>query len=84
MLEKALAHLPALIMLGYGAFYAIWPERGRRMYMAHFDPDAPLKWYNPKTWLRSKPPTYLFRIVGVVFIVLGLLLFYITTSKYAV
>jgi uncharacterized protein YjeT (DUF2065 family) len=77
MYEFFIDYFVPLVLLGYGIFFVIWPDKARRMYMAHFDPDSPLKWYNPRTYLRSELPAFVFRIAGIAFILFGLFVLYI-------
>lgn len=73
-----------ILTIGYGLFYVGWPKKARRQYLAHFDVDAPTKWYKPSTYLKFKPPTVAFRIVGIVLLAIAILLIYIENSQYAV
>jgi uncharacterized protein YjeT (DUF2065 family) len=66
-----------LVLLGYGLFFMIWPEKGREWYLRPFDVDAPSRWYKPSTWLNLKPDLIIFRIIGGVAICLGLVVLYL-------
>ena len=69
-----------VLTLGYGLFYVGWPQKARKQYLAHFDVDAPTKWYKPK-YLKSRPPAVAFRVFGIVLLAIGIFLIYIESSQ---
>jgi hypothetical protein len=70
--------LAVVVLVGYGVFYLMWPDKARDQCLAHFKIGSPQRWYDPATWLRSKPPLILFRIFGLLILGLAfvLVLFY--------
>lgn len=75
-LEVAMLLLVAGTILAYGIFCFGWPAKARHMFISQYDMTGPLKWYNPSTWLRTNITAGVFRIIGVLFIALGALLFW--------
>jgi len=71
------------LTFGYGLFYVCWPEKARKQYLAHFDVDAPTKWYKPNTYLKSRPPPVAFRVFGVVLLAIAVCLIYVESSQSA-
>ena len=72
-----------VLTFGYGLFYVGWPQKARQQYLAHFDVDAPTKWYRPNTYLKFRPPTVAFRVFGVVLLGIAIFLIYVENSQYA-
>lgn len=73
-----------ILFFGYGSFYVGWPQKARQQYLAHFDVDAPTKWYKPNTYLKFRPPAVAFRVFGAVLLAIAIFLIYIENSQYAV
>lgn len=65
-----------LILLVYGLYMLVWPEKALELFMSQYDLTSPIKWHKPKTWLREKPPVIFFQMAGVLFIILSLYLVY--------
>ena len=65
-----------LVTFGYGLYFMIWPERALKLFRSNFDLNRPMKWYKPNTWQRAMPSAFVFRVVGVVLLVLSLFLLY--------
>ena len=64
-----------IIPVGFGIYYLFWPGHAQQQFMSRFDLDSPVKWYKPNTFLRFSPPVIVFRILGAVLILFGLLLY---------
>ncbi len=65
-----------LMLFGYSLYFVIWPEKAQKLYRSNFDLNSPMKWYKPDTWQRALPSAFVFRIVGLVLLVLSLYLLY--------
>ena len=76
------ALLIGVLFIGYGFFGLLWPQKIQKYFMANYDLKSPLKWHNPATWLRYKPNLFIFRILGILVIVLGVLLLLATWPKH--
>jgi hypothetical protein len=79
--ETGIEWIVIVMLIGYGLFYVIWPGKARQQYMSHFDVASPIKWYKPNTYMRHELPAVAFRVVGVVFIVLSIFVFYVCYSR---
>ena len=66
-----------LVVLGYGLFFIVWPEKAREQFLRPYKLDTPIRWYKPNTWLRLRPSLLFFRIVGATAICLGILVLYL-------
>jgi len=73
-----------LVAFGYGLFCVVWPEKARQQYLAHFDVEAPTRWYKPGTYLKFRPPGVAFRVFGIFVLGIGVFLVYLRYSRYAV
>ena len=61
------------VLITVGFFCVIRPKEARQRYLAGFKLDEELRWDDPRTWLRFIPSLWAFRIFGMIFILLGLL-----------
>jgi len=64
------------VTFGYGLYFTIWPGKAEKLFRSNFDLNGPMKWYKPNTWQRAMPSAVVFRVVGVVLLVLSLFLLY--------
>ena len=71
---KAVTLTIAMLLAIYGLFCIVWPHKVRGHFLANYGLESPLKWHNPATWLRHKPGLLVFRIVGILILVLAALL----------
>jgi hypothetical protein len=71
----------ALVLFSYGLFCVVSPESARRQYLKSFDVDVSTTWYKPRTYLNSRPPRIVFRLVGIVLVTMSIGLIYIKYSQ---
>jgi len=64
------------VAFGYGLYFIIWPEKAQKLFRSNFDLEGSMKWYKPDTWQRAMPPAFVFRVAGVILLVLSLFLLY--------
>jgi len=65
-----------LMAVAYSLFTIVWPEKVREWFLRGHNVDAPYLWYKPNTYLTFKPGTLVFRIVGLVMLILALMCLY--------
>ena len=70
----------AVVLFGYGLFCIVWPESAQQQYLKSFDVGVQTTWYKPRTYLKSRPPRIVFRLVGIVLVAMSIGVIYIKYS----
>ena len=61
----------SIVFMLVGLYFLLKPEEVRSRYLQNFNWETKLKWYDPSTYLREPPPLLLFRIIGLVSVLVG-------------
>lgn len=74
-MNDILISITILILLIYGLYMLVWPEKALELFMSQHDLMSP-RWHKTKTGKGEGPPVGLFQLAGVFLVILSLCLVY--------
>jgi len=72
VLRDAATVLVCALLIGFGLFCLLNPQKAQEKYAQSFKMDSKLDWGDPSTYLRTPIPLILFRVIGLFMFFVGM------------